>query len=818
MDFSLQNADSKALPERPLSQESYGEYFETARVDDYSFSREDPGFLGQESPGPYDTKPEVSRTSTQPNIPPRRQSLLPSAIDDGIQGTSFTGRGVQRKLSADIRNNSGTAPAFLNDPIAEDDGNPVKSRLSELSTLSAQIDESTGSTSWLDTIDESGASSSPSAHSKESSIYLRRKRSASLSYGTEAEFDAALDAAVEAAYDEGFELANGSELAEDNDDVLGNARRNVEKAKQKVKEAEQEAEVAMTRGRDSRRDQEHDIPQNSNKSALDSLDDEAEEERLLDEMTREYVMDDFEFDLQSKSALPRLSSPSKVTSNSWENASALNTMEASGTLPPLLEDDSILGENISFQQSEPGFPTSARPASRSTPLQGVRARRISSQNTVALKIETSAHSRSDSGLLNSELSQSVDTPKDQSTPLENNQPLKSLTRRSDGNSGTTSLSSAANQAQRNASIGSVSGDISPNTNPAREVTALEYDDTAGPSKLLSPSRPHMGKVPSAPDHLSRPHPSTLPFRSRNVSVPNPEMYADSPATPSMNAFPTLDLQKGIATATVNTLPTPNAASFGSSGLPSDGLYLFDSYIHSPASPGSPNPLASNSPLQLEPCPESFLLRPFWLMRCIYQTIAHPRGGYLSTKLFIPRDVWRVKNVKIKAVEEKVSNCDLLSAALLKLSKVDTYDADAVLEEMQAFESVLDQVQMSLSKKLGSEVGVQGAMPLFKTAQAFDDTATVDALPPRTSNAPSKSYLSSWRKLRSKNSGFGAASFPNSKEASRDYLTMSSLPMTPIPNAQHANRNLAQVQFNGPNAHYMSALARLCDAAQVLGKF
>ena len=73
------------------------------------------------------------------------------------------------------------------------------------------------------------------------------------------------------------------------------------------------------------------------------------------------------------------------------------------------------------------------------------------------------------------------------------------------------------------------------------------------------------------------------------------------------------------------------------------------------------------------------------MRCFYQTIVHPRGGYLSTKLFVPRDVWRVKGVKIKNIDDKISNCDLLTAALQKLSGVDTLDADAVLEEMQALD-------------------------------------------------------------------------------------------------------------------------------------
>ncbi|KAL4923203.1 uncharacterized protein BDV17DRAFT_17187 [Aspergillus undulatus] len=829
MDLSFRDVDSKALPERPLSQESYGEYINTVPEEGYTFASEDPGFLGQEPLDAREQIPEGSRTLTQSHIPPRRQSLLPSALDDGVHNSAFSSSAVNsqtdvpRSVVQDQpfthrREHSGINSAFIADPILEDDNHPLKSRLSELSVLSAQARDPNESTSWLDTIDESGASSSPSVHSKVSSVYLRRRTSSRLSHGTEAEFDAALDAAVEAAYDEGFEPASGSEAQEDSDDVFANARRNVELAKQKVREAEREAEVAMTRGRELRQAKELETSDNRNDLELDYLDEEAEEEeRLLEEMTRGYVMDDFEFDIQSKSALPRQSISSGSSRSTWENP-ATHPMTAGRTLPPLVEDDALPDEQNPIQNPEAGLlPFSTRPISKSTPGQGVRARRMSGQNTAELKIETRTHSRSNS--TNPELSQSSDARTTRPpAPGEKDESIANLAPQIiNGASGTSSamLPFALHQAKRNVSIGSVNEDVSPNLSLAREITAVEDDDAGAASKMLSPSRPPIGKVPSAPDNLGRPHPGTLPFRTRNVSVPNPDIYSDSPVTPSMNAFPTLDLQKGIATASINALPTPTVANFAPSALPSDGLYLFDNYIHSPTSPGSPNPLAPNSPLPLEPCPESFLLRPFWLMRCIYQTIAHPRGGYLSTKLFIPRDVWRVKNVKIKAVEEKVSNCDLLTAALLKLSKVDTYDADAVLEEMQSFESVLDQVQMSLSKKVGSEVGVQGAMPLFKAAQALDDAATIESLTSRASNAPGKSYLSSWRKLRSKNSGFGAGPVPSSKEPSKDHLTISSLPMTPIPNAQHANRNIAQVQFNGPNANYMSALARLCDAAQVL---
>lgn len=832
MDFSFRNIDSKALPERPLSQESYGEYIQTAQGDDCGFASGDPGFLEQQSPTTRETVLEGTETLIQPHIPPRRQSLLPSNLDDGLhnQNSSSIEKSqansaqaiIQRHPLSHNRENSGIVPAFLGESILEENEHSLKSRLSELSVLSAQARDMNESTSWLNTIDESGASSSPSTHSKASSVYLRRRRSPRNSHGTEAEFDAALDAAVEAAYDEGFEPASGSEAQEDNDDAFANARRNVEIAKQKVREAEREAEVAMTRGRGLRRAQEQDSSDNINDSGLDYLDEEAEEEeRLLEEMTRGYVMDDFEFDLQSKSALPRQSTSGGHPRNTWESPATVSTIATGGTLPPLVEDDTLPFEQSPTQQEEPDFPqASAQSASRSAHAQSVRARRMSGQTTVELKIETCARSRS--GSINPDISQSLDTRAIRSSrapaPPEKEENLTSLALQSNGIfDKNSSIDTTVNQTKRDVSIGSANEETSSNLYLAREVTQVEDDDTNGNSKMLSPSRRPMGKVPSAPDNLGRPHPSTLPFRSRNVSVPNPDIYTDSPVTPSMNAFPTLDFQKGIATASINALPTPTAANFVSSGLPSDGLYLFDSYIHSPSSPGSPNPLATNSPLPLEPCPESFLLRPFWLMRCIYQTISHPRGGYLSTKLFIPRDVWRVKNVKIKGVEEKISNCDLLTAALLKLSKVDMYDADAVLEEMQTFESVLDQVQMSLSKKIGSEVGVQGAMPLFKAAQALDDATTYDAPPPRVSNGPSKSYLSSWRKLRSKNSGFGAGSMPSSKEPSKDHLTISSLPMTPIPNAQHASRNISQVQFNGPNANYMSALARLCDAAQVLGE-
>jgi hypothetical protein len=319
--------------------------------------------------------------------------------------------------------------------------------------------------------------------------------------------------------------------------------------------------------------------------------------------------------------------------------------------------------------------------------------------------------------------------------------------------------------------------------------------------------------------------SSLSLKQRNLSISSPDGSDASIGTPLSTTFSITGRKPsngGLA------MPTPSIPTFNVDGLPSGGMHLFESDIHSPFSPGSPSPAITNAPIPLEPCPDSYLLRPFWLMRCFYQTIAHPRGGYLSTKLFIPRDVWRVKGVKLKNIEDKIANCDMLTAALQKLASVDTNDADAVLEEMQSLELVLDQVQTQLAKKLGNEVGVQSVTALFRDATTVGEGASSTDASGRHGSvdhvhkgavAQGKSYLASWRKLRSKNSGVnlaGMAGGAKSAEVPKDTLVMSTLPMTNLPSIRFAKRDITGVVFEGPNAGYMGSLARLFDAVQILG--
>lgn len=361
--------------------------------------------------------------------------------------------------------------------------------------------------------------------------------------------------------------------------------------------------------------------------------------------------------------------------------------------------------------------------------------------------------------------------------------------------------------------------------PATPALTQGGSQGSGDDATVMPPSPAKVEKMMPPPAAVRKNLSSSSLRMRNHSVATIETNGESPATPRSASF-SADAKKIVPPLPSAALPTPSATAFGPHLLQAGGMYLFDDLTGAPSSPETPrtpNAPALSAPQPLEPCPESFLLRPFWLMRCLYQTLAHPRGGYVTQKLFIPRDIWRVRNVKMKALDDKVAQCDLLTAALLKLAKVDTFDADAVLEELQSFELVLDQVRTTLQKKLGNDVGFSGSSNLFKAS-----TEDQEASSGKTNNTTAKTLASSWRKLRSKSSApaMGNQSGQKEKDLSASGLTMSSLPMTPSSSVQssrsHMNRKVAPppTPSQMPNvqpihAVYMSSLARLFDAAQVL---
>ncbi|KAI4170859.1 MAG: hypothetical protein LQ343_004623 [Gyalolechia ehrenbergii] len=711
--------------------------------------------------------------------------------------------------------------------------------------------ETAESTSWLDTIDESGGSSASSVHSRTSSIGLRRKRIRAASGATEAEFDAALDAAVEAAYDDGLEPVNDDYYGpedvpdvpsgeEDNSASVSDTMQNNELAKERVREAEREVAISAAKDRERKRLQQKPGPRGSLGSGLS--DDEADdEERMLEEMTRGYVLDS-DYNMQSKSALPRQSDSSSFSGRTWGSSIASNPTSAgtSFSVPagaPALP--SLPAELQAKQMPPPAHPPpsmalpnlpnpvlngnlvkspSGAPPNQRISNPGVRERRLSGLKAGQLKIETNAEvlsalvapapkTQPPSSPAPLSTSSITEPPKSAFAIPESRQALPGLAIPSPANA-----TAAQPTARKGSSLpGPGSAETTPNTVPPMpslyQVTTADSEDSV-PSAPESPAR-LTSKGSAGPGTLRKNFSSSSLKKMLTVSMPENSETGSSSSTAKQWRLPA---------STIPTMPTPKGANFIVEAIPSGGIHLFDSDIHSPISPGSPNPMSTYAPSPLEPCPESTLLRPFWFMRCIYQSITHPRGAYITTRLFLPRDIWKVTNVKLKNVDEKVSSCDLLTATLLNLAKVNTFDANAVLEEMQGLEQIMEQSQAVLSKRLGSEVGVSGAAWLAKGSGEMASSGEVYG--GKSGNAGTKSYLSSWRKKMLKNSsmgaGFAASTISNKpKDGDKEAPVMSSLPMTTSQHSRFPRRDLRQVEYVGPHSHYMGALARLCDAAQFL---
>lgn len=805
-------------------------------------------------------------------IPPRRQSLLfsqsipstagedrpspkkpemtyrkPLATSSGLIDPDFMPAPlalIGRSLSAQP-----SSPAFEMPPrIPEGDGY-VNEELEEMQLRRRSRDTaSPETTSWLDTIDESTGSAGSSLHSRRSSVGIHRKRIRRPTRATEVELSAAMDAAVEAAYGDAFDVAEEDEGYHDDQvaeteraqtrqmthkesdpEALAQARRTFERQRQLSQQAERDNFIQEHQ----RLKEEAQLDYALKREDLDRLEaDEAEEEeRLLDEMTKGYSMADFQFDPSAKSALPSKSDSSVFSGLTWNSSHSSRTAATGSSIAALAE--SIQATTYPRAPAHPPpatalplvpppLPTPAsetaadpvasagselpppRPSSFASPVgPGVRERRFSGQNAKQLKIETASPiSPSKKGLQNP---LPILPVQEEATPPANGPPPKSLPPQRPPIPVIT---------QQPPSL-PVSAQPLPSSQSDAPVTPILTKPPVPEAVEVTPPSPQ--RPVSRPRVLRKNISSSSLKKLRNLSVQTADGSDVSPLTPASATFSAgADSRRGMS-GTTPVMPTPGVDDFAIDGMNAGGLYLFDDAVCSPVASPCPNSPSSTAPLPLESCPEAFLLRPFWLMRCLYQTMAHPRGGYISTRLFVPRDVWRVKNVKIKNVEDKVAQCEVLTTALLSLAKVDNCDADAVLDEMQRLESVIEQVRTTLQKKLGSEVGVPGSAALFKASPATDEANNNVETQLAKSNT-NKSYLSSWKKLRSKSSGAGLTnSFQASKEASKDTLSMSSLPMTPTPTSRPPKRNIAQLQLTGPNANYMGALARLCDAVQVLGK-
>ncbi|KAI9696134.1 MAG: hypothetical protein M1820_008275 [Bogoriella megaspora] len=942
-----QESTGKTLPQRPMSDESLSSS-QSRRTFSIGSVTDEPVVYGQATVTRIVNDPTAdvdprSRTPKPSEVPRLQESAMEAPAKNLGTKTTFldstwgTSRSPLKTQVLEVKESmldpgdrtlmppplSPRSPRHPDPAPVELPASPVKINMSlpeQKLEQQPQSEKQQESMSWLDTIDESDSSCSSSVHSVDPRLGIKRKHLRNTSGQSQAEFDAAFDAAVEAAYDDGFEPYEEEDAQSVGNDFVAQAMRNVELAKERVREAKREEAIQAAKERERKRLLEENniphvresvsIPYGNQVSDLDDMD---EEERMLDEMTKEYLLgESFDFGLENKPALPRQSDSSGYTRSTWESSGGSGRTTAGTSLSTVAEDVEAKRLSQTLGSKPPPVPqppielsaasipsmngsTSATPSTamhRPTSSGGsVINRRFSGQAPKQLKIETKTAKDGppSARIQTSRIPDPIRTPRNDSLQAPKTA-AAALPSDQGGNAAPVlpQLSIFGRESTRS---------ITPNSQdvPQSPIVPSQSNELNASSRSDSPSSSTKTTLKKNKSSIS------LSSRSRTLSISSPpsatgppsndatlptSLAPNAPSTPQSTTFrrpgtsglsvfdrngpptsTTLLPTPGLGSSFASGLLTPSAISnFGSS--PGDGgvgngggigtspsgamqTLLLTADLHAPDSPTSPNrnPLAggATAPIPLEPCPTSSLLRPFWLLRAIYQTLAHPRGGYLSTKLFVPRDVWGVRGVKVRGLEEKISACDLLTAALEKVRvgwEEGGWEVDRVAEELSGFEGVMNSVQASLQKKLGQDVGVQSVGSLFRDVELEAGTGPVgegEGGPPvvggtRKMSSGGKNYLSGWRKLRSKNSGAGlAGGFGGSTTAAatgsvlsgstavsvtrgeKDGLTMSTLPMTTLANPRFAKRDTAGLEFGGfgPMGNYMGSLARLCDAVQVL---
>lgn len=705
-------------------------------------------------------------------------------------------------------------------PKREPEAEPAREKKDETSRqqegeASPERQNSNASVSWLDTIDESGSSRASSVHSVSSQQGLRRKHLRGASDSTNPDFDAAFDAAVEAAYNEGFE----PDLEGRQERVKG-ASKHGPKASLVVPSSDIKEILSPTNA------------YHPSSRPLELTSEDEEEERLLDDITQDYAQS-FNFDVSSKSALPRQSDSSGYSRSTWQSSQPSERTTAGTSLSTVNEDtlptrfapkqgvvassiNTVLAENLPPSAPPPQTALPRPPSMSQNRLSGVRSRRLSGQNSKQLKIETSSATKPEARKRASTFHHSPSTfQEEEPMPFEKDAKFGDKLEPTDSNTQHEQMLKSPPSLDLRSAVSDTS----------RPLTATTMTTEQGKSLDEEP-----GELRTHRPNLFRKNKSSVSLREHKVLLSPTDDSGPSAVTPLSSTFMPFGGKK--TNDHPMTSQRANFPSFGgitTEGQASGGIYLFDTSLSSAQLPSSPrSPGFGNQPTGLEPCPESYLLRPFWLMRALSSTLTHPKGGFLTTRLFVPREVWQTRGVKLKAVEDKIANCDLLTAALGRLAGVDTYDADAVMEELQSFEEVMERVQTALAKKLGSDVGVGGLAGLFKEAASGSGAtsgasnapgAEVTAGAEKTKSKESKGYLNSWRKLRSKSSGTPLGSAHVHKTAEKELPSMASVPMTRFVPVERRGqkKEVKNLVFDGPNREYMGSLARLVEGVQVLGK-
>eukprot|EP00298_Acanthocystis_sp_HF-20_P008884 c17963_g1_i1.p1 GENE.c17963_g1_i1~~c17963_g1_i1.p1 ORF type:complete len:287 (-),score=94.16 c17963_g1_i1:13-873(-) len=120
--------------------------------------------------------------------------------------------------------------------------------------------------------------------------------------------------------------------------------------------------------------------------------------------------------------------------------------------------------------------------------------------------------------------------------------------------------------------------------------------------------------------------------------------------------------------------------------------------------------------RLEPKPANATLVPFWLMRQLSLIMAD--GAFLTQKLYIPKEVWSQKGMRITAISAKISCCQALLSHITKLRQFDINEIsllkaiDLMLDEMGTHQNNLSKYLSFIEEQVSPPQQDAGGVELF----------------------------------------------------------------------------------------------------------
>jgi len=210
--------------------------------------------------------------------------------------------------------------------------------------------------------------------------------------------------------------------------------------------------------------------------------------------------------------------------------------------------------------------------------------------------------------------------------------------------------------------------VSP-TNQQDKAIFNNFSDNAStisPSNSQSKPKPLQVQIPKRDPSISKNGAKhTMPFASKIISQP-------TPTTPTTAYIP----------FGINDQMSINKDSVTNS-LPYSIEYLLLEKPHDVPEP--------------EMLPQKIILRPFWLMRLLSRSMFE--GGYLTPRVYVPKQLWYQKGVKYVAIETKYQACINLLQHLQKIKNTNVENPSEIYEVLVVLESETSAIQNMLAKKL-----------------------------------------------------------------------------------------------------------------------